>query len=51
VTRVDGALGLDDGTSRSLDEGTLLAPLERALRSLSWAMVALAVALAIARLT
>jgi len=51
VTRVDGALRLDDGTLRELDEGTLLAPLERALRLLSWATVALAIALATARLT
>lgn len=51
VTRVDGALILDDGTVRQLDEGTLLAPLERALRWLSWAIVALAIALVIARLT
>jgi hypothetical protein len=51
VTDVDGALDLDDGTLRPLDEGTLLAPLERALRSLSWATVALATALATARLT
>ena len=50
VTRVDGALSLDDGTLQQLDEGTLLAPLERALRWLSWAVVALAIALATARL-
>jgi hypothetical protein len=51
VTRVDGALNLDDGTVRQLDEDTLLAPLEVALRWLSWATVALAIALVIARLT
>jgi hypothetical protein len=51
VTRVDGALTLDDGTLRQLDEAALLAPLERALRWLSWATVALAIALATARLT
>ena len=50
VTRVDGALSLDDGTLRQLDEGTLLAPLEVALRWLSWATIALAIALATARL-
>jgi hypothetical protein len=49
VTRVDGALSLDDGTVRQLDAGTLLAPLEVALRWLSWAIVALAIALVIAR--
>jgi len=51
VTGVDGALSLDDGTLRQLDEDALLAPLERALRWLSWATVALAIALATARLT
>jgi hypothetical protein len=51
VTHVDGALTFDDGTLRRLDEGTLLAPLEHALRWLSWATVALAIALATARLT
>ena len=51
VTRVDGELSLDDGTLRQLDEATLLAPLERTLRWLSWATIALAVALLTARLT
>jgi hypothetical protein len=51
VTRVDGAIGLDDGTLRQLDDTTLLAPLEGALRALSWSIVAFALALAIARLT
>jgi hypothetical protein len=51
VTRVEGALSLDDGTLRQLDEATLLAPLERTLRWLSWATIALAVALVTARLT
>ena len=51
VTRVDGVVGLDDGTLRQLDDATLLAPLEGALRWLSWSIVAFAVALAIARLT
>jgi hypothetical protein len=51
VTRVDGALSLDDGTLRPLDEAILLAPLERTLRWLSWATIALAVALLTARLT
>ncbi len=51
VTGVDGALSLDDGTLRQLDEDTLLAPLERALRWLSWAVLALALALVVARLT
>jgi hypothetical protein len=51
VTRVDGAVHLDDGTVRQLDAATLLGPLEVALRWLSWAIVALAIALVIARLT
>jgi hypothetical protein len=51
VTHVDGAVGLDDGTVRQLDEATLLAPLEGALRWLSWSTVAFALALAIARVT
>jgi len=51
VTRVNGTLAFDDGTVKQLDEHVLLAPLERALRSLSWGAVALAGALAIARLS
>jgi hypothetical protein len=50
VARVEGALVLDDGSARQLDNRALLAPLERALRSLSWGTVALAAALATARL-
>jgi len=51
VTRVDGVVHLDDGSLQRLDDTTLLAPLEGALRWLSWSTVALALALAIARLT
>lgn len=51
VTRVDGVLHLDDGSLQRLDDTTLLAPLEGALRWLSWSTVALALALAVARLT
>jgi hypothetical protein len=50
VTAVEGVLTLDDGTVRALDEQALREPLERALRALSWSMVALALALAWARL-
>jgi hypothetical protein len=50
VIAVDGALTLEDGTLRPVDREFLLRPLERALRALSWSMVALAVAAAIARL-
>jgi hypothetical protein len=50
VARVDGALVLEDGAVRRLDQGALLEPLEHALRALSWSMVALALALVGARL-
>jgi hypothetical protein len=50
VTAVEGVLTLDDGTVRALDERVLLEPLERALQALSWSMLALALALAFARL-
>ncbi len=50
VTRVEGALVMDDGTVRDLTDRVLLEPLERALLALSWSMVALAVALAVARI-
>ena len=46
---VSGRVTMHDGSVQELDERVLLQPLERALRSLSWAMVALAVALAAAR--
>jgi hypothetical protein len=49
VIAVDGSLTLEDGTVRGLDDQFLLGPLEHALRALSWSMVALAVALAVAR--
>lgn len=49
VVAVDGTLTLEDGTVRGLDDQLLLEPLERALRALSWSMVALAVATAVAR--
>ena len=51
TTTVEGSLTLDDGTIRTIDAHALLAPLERALRALSWSTVAFATALAIARLT
>ncbi len=47
---VSGSIALEDGTAEPLDSAVLLGPLERALRALSWATVALAVALAVARL-
>lgn len=50
VASIDGSLTLEDGTVRTVDSQLMLEPLERALRALSWSMVALAVALAVARL-
>ena len=47
---VDGTVRALDGTTSELTADGILAPLEQALRSLSWAMVALATALALARL-
>ncbi len=50
VTAVRGSMTLVDGTTRPLDETVLLAPLERALGATSWGLMALAAALAVARL-
>ncbi len=47
---VSGSITLTTGDVTELDIGKLLEPLERALRSLSWAVVLLAAALATARL-
>jgi hypothetical protein len=47
---VTGTITLGDGTVRAIDEGLLRRPLEQALRAMSWGMVALAAALAVARL-
>jgi hypothetical protein len=49
VTGVEGSLTMEDGTVQALDGRVLLEPLERALQALSWSMVALALALAFAR--
>jgi hypothetical protein len=51
VRQVDGVLQMADGSALALDTSVLLTPLERALRTLSWSMVALAAALALARLS
>jgi len=48
---VEGSLTLADGTVVPLDERALLGPVEGALRAMSWGLVALASALAVARLT
>ncbi len=51
VSQVRGVLTMADGSEQVIDERLLLAPLERALRALSWAVVVTATALALARLT
>ncbi|MGH9127414.1 MAG: hypothetical protein ACRDY2_00215 [Acidimicrobiales bacterium] len=50
VSTVEGTVTMADGATRPLSTEMLLAPLERALKALCWATVALAVALAVARL-
>jgi hypothetical protein len=50
VEAVHGSMTLGDGTTLPLNERMLRAPLERALRAMSWALVALAAGLAVARL-
>jgi hypothetical protein len=47
---VEGTLTLSDGQVSELDRARLLAPLEQSLRAMSWAIVLLAAALAVARL-
>jgi hypothetical protein len=47
---VSGTITLADGQAISVDAERLLLPLERALRALSWSVVLLAAALAVARL-
>ena len=51
VAMVDGAATLRDGEVIPLDQRVLLAPLDGALQSMSWAIVLLAAAFAVARLT
>jgi len=46
---VTGSLTATDGTATRLDRNVLLAPLERALRALSWAMPMVAIAMLLAR--
>ena len=50
VVDVQGAVVLGDGSESPIDRNGLLAPLERGLRTLTWASVLLAAALAIFRL-
>ncbi len=47
---VRGSLTLENGQGVPLDQAILLAPLERALRALSWGVVLVAASLAVARL-
>jgi hypothetical protein len=47
---VEGSIMGSDGQVTAVDRAALLAPLEQALRALSWAIVLLAAALAVARL-
>jgi hypothetical protein len=49
VTSVDGEIRFADGTVRPIDRDFLLVPSERALRALSFAMMALAVAFVLAQ--
>ncbi len=51
VTEVNGRASLPDGSAVPIDEQTLLAPLEGALRAMAWAVALLATALALASLT
>jgi hypothetical protein len=50
TARVDGSLTLATGETVTIDAAALLAPLEHALRAMSWATVLLAASLAVARL-
>jgi hypothetical protein len=50
TARVDGSLTLATGETMTIDAAALLAPLEHALRAMSWAVVLLAASLAVARL-
>jgi hypothetical protein len=49
--RVEGSITFSDGRTVPITAGTLIQPLEQALRAGSWAIVLLAAALAVARLT
>ena len=49
--RVEGSVTMADGQVAAVDQPSLLAPLEGALSAMSWGMMLLAAALAVARLT
>jgi hypothetical protein len=50
TSAVEGRLEMADGTTVPLDRAVLLAPLERALRAMTWSIVLIAAGLAVARL-
>ncbi len=50
ISHVSGTITGDDGTTYPIERATLLTPIESALRSLTWATVALAATLAVARI-
>jgi hypothetical protein len=50
VVDVEGSMRLADGTTTRIEQSTMLVPLERALRALSWGTVLFAAALALATL-
>jgi hypothetical protein len=49
--RIEGSISFGDGRTEPITADTLLQPLERALRAASWAIMLLAAAFAVARLT
>lgn len=49
VTGVEGSMTTADGPPTPIDRETMLAPLEQALRAMSWGVVLLAAAMAVAR--
>jgi hypothetical protein len=51
TAEVTGAITLHDGERIPIDRALLLAPLEQALRAMSWGVVLVATGLALARLT
>ena len=51
VTEVDGRAVLRDGVTVSIDHGALLAPLEGALKAMTWSVILIAAGLAVATLT
>jgi hypothetical protein len=51
VVAIGGSMRMADGSTTRIEERTLLAPLEGALRAMSWSLILFAAALAVARLT